>query len=420
MGRSLLAAGVVWLVVRGVLLLLVGTDATLLGLQDFTIYWKAGRLFLEGANPYDPPHLLEYVEPGGLGFIDAQEEIIKMWSPPLILPILALFACVPLWVAKEAYVLGLTFALLYAVDAACTRLRSSGVSILQSAGILLLGTPYGAFLATLQWGGMSWLALLVVLLLLQTLARRRPFLFGVLLPLLVVKPVTMLIFAVCAACLGLRLSARRCCLGGVASVATLVVVTLVINPSSTLDYLALDMGLIDLYWQNTETFGALIFHLGLVSNVKLLQWGPCVLGAVGLGLTCARRGIAPSDRADLLLMIVPVSLFLAPYAWWHDYVVCTPFYLEVARRAVGAAGPVQRTVGVLGLGFFQLSFVWWTGQFHQGGGNYWIGALSALMVGYCAAVRPGGRAEGGSNPMTPAGRRGHTRQSPRMTRSASA
>src|SRR5262249_41648918 len=58
-----------------------------LPLHDFVEYWAAGRLLLEGENPYDPERIRDMERQAG-----RSDEGILMWNPPWALPLVLPFA----------------------------------------------------------------------------------------------------------------------------------------------------------------------------------------------------------------------------------------------------------------------------------------------------------------------------------------
>ena len=76
-------------------------------LQDFLEYWAAGRLNLDGVNPYDPEPLLaleQSVRPD-------QSSVIMMWNPPWTLALAMPFAALPYATARWVW-LAVQFAVL--------------------------------------------------------------------------------------------------------------------------------------------------------------------------------------------------------------------------------------------------------------------------------------------------------------------
>src|SRR4051794_33614346 len=71
-----------------------------LPMHDFVEYWAAGRLLLEGSNPYDPDLVHELGRQAG-----RSDEGILMWNPPWALPLVLPLGMLPVRVAHLAWLL---------------------------------------------------------------------------------------------------------------------------------------------------------------------------------------------------------------------------------------------------------------------------------------------------------------------------
>src|SRR5213596_3321744 len=72
-----------------------------LPMHDFIEYWAAGRLLLQGSNPYDPDLVHELERQAG-----RSDEGILMWNPPWALPLVLPLGALPV---RAAHLLWLAF-----------------------------------------------------------------------------------------------------------------------------------------------------------------------------------------------------------------------------------------------------------------------------------------------------------------------
>jgi hypothetical protein len=94
----------IWLLVLGLLLFSIVRAAVslhILPLNDFIEYWAAGRVFLDGGDPYNPEAMLKVQQ--SLGWQSSTP--LMMWNPPWTLLLVAPFAAMPFWVARAIWFL---------------------------------------------------------------------------------------------------------------------------------------------------------------------------------------------------------------------------------------------------------------------------------------------------------------------------
>ncbi len=346
LGNQFVLALLFSLLVWSTLIIVFGPNRDLLTAQDFSIYWKAGQNFLEGRNPYELPPSIEYVTPGAFGYYDTKPLALKMWNPPFSLPLLIPFSAFPLSVAKHVYVVGLAFALALTCLFQFRLLAQHGFSAAKSCIVIFSGLIFGAIATTAQWGGMSWIALLLVTLILQVYAARQFFLLGVLTPLLVIKPATMFIFVAVLFLIGLRFGAKKFILGVFSSLSVIVAILLLFRPEIYSDYANLNQHIANAVWRHTESFSAAFYRLGVLSDSDFWRWVPlCIVIGAFAWFIWSRR-IEASRAERLLLYALPLSVFFSPYSWTHDYIACLPFFMDVSRRIMTSVSSWQRYLGL--------------------------------------------------------------------------
>jgi hypothetical protein len=78
-----------------------GPGLTALPLHDFPEYWAAGRLLVQGLDPYDPEAMERLEREAG-----RQDEGILMWNPPWTLPVVMPLGLLPIRTAHVLWLLG--------------------------------------------------------------------------------------------------------------------------------------------------------------------------------------------------------------------------------------------------------------------------------------------------------------------------
>lgn len=142
--------------------------APLFILQDFSIYWRATKEWLHGANPYDLPPHTQYVS-GEFGELDRLVSTLKVWSPPTFLLAMVPFSISSLEFGKSLYLslvilttwgwLALTY------RSICDAYALKGViPTLAGAFLALLIFPWSPTIDMLRWGGVSVLSSMAFLI----------------------------------------------------------------------------------------------------------------------------------------------------------------------------------------------------------------------------------------------------------------
>lgn len=301
--------------------------APLFILQDFSIYWRATKEWLHGANPYDLPPHTQYVS-GEFGGLDRLVSTLKVWSPPTFLLAMVPFSISSLEFGKSLYLslvilttwgwLALTY------RSICDAYALKGVlPTLAGAFLALLIFPWSPTIDMLRWGGMSVLSSMAFLIIaysssLSTGAWTVVFILFSLKP----HPAAL---AVLALILIISPKERLQLLGG-AGLALLVALTPLLSQTSLIQlYNSLPFDVVNDYRHATDTLSGILLGLGSTTLIATIVSAGCC--AVSLVLTKrASRGVADRPRKlALIMLITPLSTYFAPYAWQHDYVICGGF-----------------------------------------------------------------------------------------------
>ena len=184
----LLVAGAVIVILGAMQFAKLADDKTLLRPYDFVEYWCAGRLLLDGSDPYDPDRLVPMQKAMHDGVIKA----VMMWNPPWTLPLTLPFAALPWRLAQFLWLFLQLAALLVSADLLWRMYDGSSRYRWVSWAITLTFAPS---LFLLFMGQISGLVLLGVAGFLWFFRNDRPIAAGCLAALTAIKPHHLSVFA---------------------------------------------------------------------------------------------------------------------------------------------------------------------------------------------------------------------------------
>ena len=299
--------------------------------NDFTAYWAAGRLTLDGGNPYGAADLLRVER--GIGW--RPDAPLMLWNPPWSLTTMMAFGAVPfplsraLWlVAQLVVTLGCGLSLWNSYRGP-RRLEPWAVVLTVAFVPLWLSLKYG------QIGPLCLLGLTGFLLL---QAARRDYLAGAVLSLAALKP--HLVYLVWPVVLVWAVGTGRWRVLAGLGFAGLALATIpaVVNPHVYADYLAMvreppppELAGLFITREDSPTLG---WQLRLLTDKDwfALQYVPSAMGLGWLAWYGWRRR-RNWDWADRLPLLVLVSICTAAYgAWPADSLLLLPALMAVAAR----------------------------------------------------------------------------------------
>jgi hypothetical protein len=306
------------------------TSSQLPLLHDYMEYWAAGRLNLDGENPYSPSRLREAQHEAGLQV----DMAIMMWNPPWTLALVEPFGSLPPRPGQVLWIL-IQFALvLFCSDRLW--LKFGGESRLRWVGWLLGVTfaPTAFLLGTGQIAGFCLLGLTGFLV----FERDRPVLAGAFAALTAIKPHLLSVFALILVLQAFASGrGRRVVLGGLGVGLVAAVVPLLTNPrvyAQYLDALA-SPGSTDhkslSEWKH-PTLGSWLRVL--IDGPFWVQLLPCLI-ACSLAVRYFRQS-SQWDWRESLPWVVLLSLVGSPYGTWpFDLVLLLVPLIDLGVRAVG-------------------------------------------------------------------------------------
>jgi hypothetical protein len=369
---------------------------------DFRAFYAAGKVALDGGNPYDYASISRVLwslagDPGATGpYLPPYYYYYPPWLCLLLAPIAALpFAAARLvWLALNALLLAVGTGLIVAATGWRPRPWQwglAGIGILYPLGwVALSAEQLGIFI-------LFWVAMAAALLATAAQAIRRPWrsaLVGLTLCLALTKPQDGLLPVTVLALVAWRQHIRAAVLWFAASLAGLLAISSLLLPGW---WSALDLG--DLAANLTaqlQTSGATAQRI----NATLLDW----LGSFGIGGWAAApiylalagacgltlwRGFA--TRLPIVYMIALASVagfLLTPYAFEYDYVVMTPALLW-CLHGLRRADLVRRAVLVPVLAGFFTVHLWG----HWMSDAYWVPILMASGLLVCHLRTPAATSE---------------------------
>ena len=295
-------------------------DPTIWPPDDFIEYWAAGRLALNGQNPYDPALIL----PLQLAAGRETDEAVIMWNPPwsysVVIPLGALPArpAQLLWLALNLAAAGLCGDRLWVLLGGARDRRWVG----WAATLAFLPTLFA-----LQSGQISLLPLLGAVLFLEFTQKGRPVLAGAATVLLAIKP--HLAYLVWAA-IGCEMLTRRrggVVLGGVVGGVVATLIPLFFDPQLLHQYADAMANRPPAQWFS-PTIGT-ILRSAFGEHLFRLQFVSVAFGLVWFAWHWRRAG-KTWDWTDQLPLLLIVSFMTAPYgAWPFDMVLLLPAVMRV-------------------------------------------------------------------------------------------
>lgn len=292
------------------------------GTKDFIEYWSAGRLVLEGQNPYALQALFKLQEKQGA----SREAWVAMWNPPwLVIWLLPLVLMPFAWAALIWMGVNGAFLLTGASFAWRTSPQSETAGPLGIAWVA--GMAFVPALFTLQMGQVSSILLLGVAGFLYFAHRDQEWLAGAFLALTTVKPHVVYLVWIAAAWWVIVEHRWRVAAGTAAVLVPSCACLTILWPGWVAGY-ATALAEPPLYWQ-TPTLGTWL-RFGQFDQYPFLQFVPTVL--IGSVLTVYLILFKPKLNwehigGSLILLSVPT----AAYGWSFDQVVLMVPYLQIVK-----------------------------------------------------------------------------------------
>jgi hypothetical protein len=306
---------------------------------DFTAYLQATSEFLNDRNPY--------------AIALSTNPFYRFYSPPHVFGILA-----PITVLRdgiEMILAGKGFLTLFALTfCGCgvllfrIFLKDLQISSQQLLYVLLLITPYGLIYHALIWGSLSWIPLLGITGLIFLWRQRLHFCAGLVTYFCLLRVHQLLLPLGYCILHSVRAREIRVLFGMCAGALLCSGVILFINPDLIFYYLSA-AELQAKYIFATVTIPSLLPTLLEIANYSRSHALFITSGAFLCIFAFAYWKHSNTKPENFIPFVLPFSLCLGPYAWFHDYLLCLPTQFFCARILMLAVQK-QSTKYVLVLG----------------------------------------------------------------------
>lgn len=296
--------------------------------DDFYNFYAAGELIHSGGNPFSAQQIHDARI--AVGFPPDRA------LPPFPYPVWSmwfffLLALGSLHVTVAAISIA-ACATFYLFVSRAARLIDKRPTWLTDSVVLILAISFVPIIKTILFGQVSWLPLLGIALGVGALSRGKNLEAGAWLSLIMIKPHLFIGVFGFIAVRALWLKQLRLLWGFMLGFSAQLSTSYMVFPFSwqqLLEYMTRSPHGADAeLFMTTSLTGILGHYLG-----TLLPQAFGVITAFALGVVVALRGDRDNSEAMFFKSLLPVSLLLTPYAWFHDYVIIFPLLLEVVLRA---------------------------------------------------------------------------------------
>lgn len=288
--------------------------------RDFLAYWAAGQQLAHRANPYDVAQVLQLEH--SVGLVGSRPNMMLNWP-------LALFITIPL-----GYVSARTGMILWLlVIAAClvTAIHLLRRSLrLGEDRIHLAGYAFAPVVACLMAGQMGTMMLLGVSGFL-CFHRSRPFTAGAALILCALKPHLFVPFGLVLLAWAIRERAFRVLTGAGLSTCLALVIAWVFDPHAWSHYAQMMSATAEVQRDFVPCFSQ-FFRLAVSPETVWLQFLPAAAGCLW-AVAHYVRNRAQWDWWKKGMLVLLVSVLVAPHAWFTDEAVVLPAVFACLKEA---------------------------------------------------------------------------------------
>ena len=294
-------------------------DINWLSADDYLGYWAAGKVSINGGNPYDPMQLIKFQNE--VGWPD--DEAVIMWSPPWTLPVMMMFSLFSypisrtIWLVASVILVFISTNTLWKLYHGSERLRWAS---------WLAGFTFLPVLDAFKKGQTGFLNLLGVVGFLYFLNAKKPWLAGISLALLVVKPHISYLFLIGVFIWAIHQRAWRILTSFTLTIIVSILLSWMANPDVIEQYLLAVRSYPPSDWV-TPTVGG-ILRLLLGTEKFWLQFLSPLIGILWLTLYWFRNRDNWNwlERAPLLIL---VSIVTSAYGWSFDQPVLLVAIIQI-------------------------------------------------------------------------------------------
>ena len=284
----------------------------IIGTRDMIAYWAGFQVFRAGENPYIGKNVFGYqkLEIENMG----QDQVFL--NPPWTLPILAPVMCLPFQSARFAWMM--LNILFLALSGLMVRGLFAGGQKTPYRKLLLWSVIFLPSVITIALGQLTLLVTFFLLAGMLTLQRGKDIVAGLLFIPVTVKPHLLFVVFIALAYWIIKNKRWQIVISGAAGFASLLALTEVLSPGIFTHWLQMDFSPLIFKTSTiiTPIREFLLSFTGTVPNWPVMVV-PMVVVLVVLGWLLIKR---PAISWEYWLSpLLAISIFFAPYAWFHDY-----------------------------------------------------------------------------------------------------
>jgi len=295
---------------------------------DFYHFWAAGRVTLEGGNPYDNPSVYAQMLNAGWPLSEGFHGFLHPpWTMWLFVPLgsLSIDAAVTVWTILSLLIAGLGFFLV-------KNWISSRCESPSHLPLFALAFAYATFppLMSTVWLGQTNILILLGILLFAYLAdRQKDFLGGAALSLVLIKPQLFIAFFFALLLFLIRNRRAWILIGLALGFFAQVLISLILAPGASAQFLA--------GAQSMASGSVVLPGASLAQTLHLFipqLWIFPFVGVCGIGSALWLSYRTKEDwMRHLLFVSLPLSLLTAPYVWSHAFLpLLLPYLALISNR----------------------------------------------------------------------------------------
>jgi hypothetical protein len=342
-------------------------------LYDYVAYWSAGRLNLQGLNPYDPNQLLALQRQVGWTLAGP----LMTWYPPWALVILMPLSVFNYGPSRLLWFLVSVVLLVFAISQSWKLYGGSPRKIWLGLIIGLLFTP--TLLALLLGQTSPWILIGVVGFLSSLRKPRGLWTAGLWAGLISIKPQLLYLFWIALLLWSLQKREWRVILGSAAAITLGLIGASLFNPNVIFEYLR-SIREVPPEYLATPTFG---FWLRAIFGYEKfwLQFLPPLLGTAWFCIYWWGKRQSWDWFQEIPILLF-VSIITSSYAWNHDQLVLIPSLIQAVILLL-AANKNWRTAAFL-LIFLSINYA--NLLIHQRLDESWTIWMGPVLFGLYLAV----------------------------------
>jgi hypothetical protein len=288
---------------------------------DFTEYWSASRLVLEGDNPYsvDAMWQLQSKLPDW-----PYDHPVKMYNPPWVISIILPLGLLPYEAARLLWLFFSIIIIIYCMDV-CWRLYLGPAN--QRWISWVLGIAFLPTIGCLDLGQISFLILLGIVAFMDLLRKQKWFLSGAAAFLIAIKPQIMVLFWLLLLFWMLTTRHWKILLGTITAGLGALALPLLFNPKIISQYLEFTASAPPYYFEVPTIAFALRLIFGF--DQIWLQYIPTIIG-LGWLVFYWKEHQQHWDWLDHLPLVIIISFVTASFAWSFDQIILLPILIQSA------------------------------------------------------------------------------------------